>query len=152
MQEYISKNAENCTPAQLQEIIYSLVIQNAIGQSELSFNKADVDRSISRINDKNRYQIGFIINDNHNGISVTNLRRTSFNCDRLDRWWEIYYWNITKYREKEKIILCRLILLFLGDGETQRKTISIIIALNEERDCSCQKLMRMCELSPALPP
>jgi cell division protease FtsH len=67
LQEYLSIKAENCTPAQLQEIIYSLVIQHTVGQSELSFNKTDIDRAISRINDKNRYQIGFVVNDNHNG-------------------------------------------------------------------------------------
>jgi cell division protease FtsH len=67
MQEYISMKAENCTPAQLQEIIFSLVIQHKVGHSELSFSKVDVERAISRINDKNRYQIGFVVNDNHNG-------------------------------------------------------------------------------------
>ena len=67
MQEYIAIKAENCTPAQLQEIIYSLVIQHTGGQSELSFSKTDVERAISHINNKNRYQIGFVVNDNHNG-------------------------------------------------------------------------------------
>ena len=67
MQEYIAIKADNCTPAQLQEIIFSLVIQFTAGQSELSFSNADVERAISRINDKSRYQIGFVVNDNHNG-------------------------------------------------------------------------------------
>jgi len=67
MQEYIAIKAENCTPAQLQEITYSLVIQHMVGQSELSFSKTDVDRAISHINDKNRNQIGFVVNDNRNG-------------------------------------------------------------------------------------
>ena len=78
MQEYISIKADNCTPAQLQEIIYSLVIQHTIGQSELSFNKADVDRAISRINDKNRYQIGFVVNDNHNGHKLDRIAENKF--------------------------------------------------------------------------
>jgi cell division protease FtsH len=75
MQEYISIKAENCTPAQLQEIIFSLVIQHADGQSELSFSKADVERAILRINDKNRYQIGFVVNDNHNGHKIEQIGR-----------------------------------------------------------------------------
>jgi cell division protease FtsH len=73
IQEYISMKAENCTPAQLQEIIFSLVIQHTAGQSELSFSKADVERAISRINDKNRYQIGFVVNDNHNGHKLDQI-------------------------------------------------------------------------------
>jgi cell division protease FtsH len=73
MQEYISIKAENCTPAQLQEIIFSLVIQHTAGQSELSFSKADVERTISRINDKNRYQIGFVVNENHNGHKLDQI-------------------------------------------------------------------------------
>jgi cell division protease FtsH len=73
MQEYISIKADNCTPAQLQEIIYSLVIQHTAGQSELSFNKTDVERAISHINDKNRYQIGFVVNDNHNGHKLPQI-------------------------------------------------------------------------------
>jgi len=64
--EYIALRAENCTPAQLQEIVYSLVIQLPAEQSELSVNKADIDRAISRINDKNRHRLGFT-GGNHNG-------------------------------------------------------------------------------------
>jgi hypothetical protein len=43
------------------------------GQSKLSFNKTDVERAISRINDKNRYQIGFVITDNHNGHKLDQI-------------------------------------------------------------------------------
>jgi cell division protease FtsH len=78
MQEYISIKADNCTPAQLQEIIYSLVIQHTAGQSELSFNKTDVERAISHINDKNRYQIGFVVNDNHNGHKLPQITENKF--------------------------------------------------------------------------
>lgn len=65
-QEYIAGKAENCTPAQLQEIVYSLVIQRPAGQSELSLTKADIDLAISRINDKSRNRLGFG-GGNHNG-------------------------------------------------------------------------------------
>jgi len=64
-QEYIAGKTENCTPAQLQEIIYSLVIQYSAEQSELLVNKADIDRAISCINDKNRHRLGFT-GGNHN--------------------------------------------------------------------------------------
>jgi len=65
-QEYIAGKTENCTPAQLQEIIYSLVIQCPERQDELKINTADIDWAISSINDKNRHRIGFS-NGNHNG-------------------------------------------------------------------------------------
>jgi len=67
MQEYIAMRAENCTPAQLQEIVYSLVIWCPAEKTELSFDRSDVDRAISRINDKNRHRLGFTGNGNHNG-------------------------------------------------------------------------------------
>lgn len=66
IQEYIAHKAENCTPAQLQEIVYSLVIQRPAGQPGLSLNKSDIDLAISRINDKNRHRLGFG-GGNHNG-------------------------------------------------------------------------------------
>jgi cell division protease FtsH len=58
-QEYIAMRAENCTPAQLQEIVYSLVIQRPAVQPELSLNRSDIDLAISRINDKSRHRLGF---------------------------------------------------------------------------------------------
>jgi ATP-dependent 26S proteasome regulatory subunit len=67
IQEYIAIKAENCTPAQLQEIVFGLTIQQPSGQSELVFNKADIDKAISGVNEKNRHQLGFVVNDNHNG-------------------------------------------------------------------------------------
>jgi len=76
VQEYIAVKAESCTPAQLQEIVYSLVIQRPSGQSELAFNKADIDRAISRINDKNRHRIGFNISGNHNGHRMGYIEMT----------------------------------------------------------------------------
>ena len=74
--DYIAHRSEGCTPAQLQEIVYSLVIQCPAGQSGLSYSKTDIDRAISRINDKNRHQIGFNISDNHNGHMVGYIEAT----------------------------------------------------------------------------
>jgi cell division protease FtsH len=73
IQEYLAIKAENCTPAQLQEIIFGLTIQQPPGQSELVFTKADIDRAISNINDKSRHQIGFVIDDNHNGHKLEQI-------------------------------------------------------------------------------
>jgi cell division protease FtsH len=67
IQEYIAVKAENCTPAQLQEIVFSLTIQQPAGQKEPVFSRTDIDRAISKINDKNRHPMGFVVNDNHNG-------------------------------------------------------------------------------------
>jgi cell division protease FtsH len=66
IQEYIAMRAENCTPAQLQEIVYSLVIQRPAEQPGITINRSDIDRAISRINDKNRHRLGFT-GGNHNG-------------------------------------------------------------------------------------
>jgi len=65
-QEYIAGKADNCTPAQLQEIVYSLVIQRPTGQPEIAVSREEIDRAISRINDKNRQRLGFT-GGNHNG-------------------------------------------------------------------------------------
>jgi len=67
VQEYIAQRAENCTPAQLQEIVYSLVIQYQAESPGLTFSEDDIDRAISRINGGNRHRLGFISNNNHNG-------------------------------------------------------------------------------------
>jgi len=66
VQRYIAMKADGCTPAQLQEIIFSLVIQCPVEQPELTFDKATIDRAISRINNKNRHRLGFG-SDKHNG-------------------------------------------------------------------------------------
>jgi len=71
-QEYIVRRAETCTPAQLKEIVYSLVIQCLAQQSELVFGKAAIDWAISRINDKNRHRLGFT-GGNHNGDNLDKI-------------------------------------------------------------------------------
>jgi len=71
-QEYIAVKAENCTPAQLQEIVFSLVIQCPTHQTELSFSKADIDRAMSRVNGKNRHRLGFT-GGNHDGDKLDKI-------------------------------------------------------------------------------
>ena len=65
--EYLARRADNCTPAQLQEIVFSLVIQCPAEPSEPTFNEDDIDRAISRIHDINRHRLGFNSTSNHNG-------------------------------------------------------------------------------------
>lgn len=64
-QEYIATKAESCTPAQLQEIVYSLVIQSQPENSDMHFNRGDVDLTVSIITDKNRHRLGFAGNGNN---------------------------------------------------------------------------------------
>ena len=71
-QDYITRRSEHCTPAQLQEVIYSLVIDHsdelsAAQSPNLEFGKDDIDRVISKINGRDRQHIGFNISGNHNG-------------------------------------------------------------------------------------
>jgi len=65
-QEYIADKTENCTPAQLQEVIYSLVIQCPDRQPGLLVSRVEIDRAISCVNGKNRQRLGFT-GGNHNG-------------------------------------------------------------------------------------
>lgn len=69
-QDYIACKAEGCTPAQLQEIVYSLAIEYREESSQppslcLDISRDDVDRAISRINGRNKRQIGFELEKNH---------------------------------------------------------------------------------------
>ncbi len=71
-QDYIAHKAEHCTPAQLQEVIFSLAIQRPdelleYQSTHLKVSKSDIDAVISKINGRNKYQIGFTIRGNHNG-------------------------------------------------------------------------------------
>jgi len=71
-QEHIARKAADCTPAQLQEIAFSLVIEHSgdspdIQSPCLKFSRDDIDIAISRINGKSRRHIGFGIDNNHNG-------------------------------------------------------------------------------------
>jgi cell division protease FtsH len=73
--EYIARKAERCTPAQLQEIMFSLVIEQsgemtAEERQCLKPTTDDIDNAISRINGKKRQDIGFILaNNGRNGTN-----------------------------------------------------------------------------------
>ncbi len=69
-QDYIACKAEGCTPAQLQEIVYGLAIEYREESSQppslfLDISRDDVDRAISRINGRNKRQLGFEVESNH---------------------------------------------------------------------------------------
>jgi len=71
-QDYIAHKAGHCTPAQLQEVIFGLAIQHTdeLPDSQATYlkvSKNDIDAAISKINGRNKYQIGFTIEGNHNG-------------------------------------------------------------------------------------
>jgi len=66
-QEYIAGKTESCTPAQLQEIIYSLVIQRTTESPELTYERGEIDRIISRVNNGKIHRLGFTGNNNNNG-------------------------------------------------------------------------------------
>lgn len=60
LQEYIAGKTGGCTPAQIQEVIHSLVIEKADeAPSANVFSEHDIDRVISRINGKNGHRLGF---------------------------------------------------------------------------------------------
>ncbi|HSW58637.1 MAG TPA: ATP-binding protein [Dehalococcoidales bacterium] len=68
LQEYIAHKTEGYTPAQVQEVIHSLVIENSSGESAPdNFSELDVDYILSRINVRNCQKIGFSISNNHQG-------------------------------------------------------------------------------------
>jgi len=71
-QDYMAHQADNCTPAQLQEIIYSLVIEHSDEwvssiSIPLGFSRDDIDTIISKVNGKNGHRLGFDVGGNHNG-------------------------------------------------------------------------------------
>lgn len=69
--DYVAHGTDKMTPAQIQEVIYSLVIgyaQNGCeDRSRLRFSAEVVDKAISRINGKRQHHLGFAPGDNHNG-------------------------------------------------------------------------------------
>ncbi len=69
IQDYIASKAENCTPVQLQEIVYSLAIEHAgegaqNGSTYLELSKDDVDHAIAKVNGRNKRRLGFEIENN----------------------------------------------------------------------------------------
>lgn len=59
MQEYIAQKTESCTPAQVQEIVYSLVIRRPSEGPGLSLDRSEIDLAISKVNGRRRTHIGF---------------------------------------------------------------------------------------------
>jgi cell division protease FtsH len=68
LQEYVACKTEGCTPAQVQEVIHSMVIELSDGESgPATLSEHDIDFILSRINGRNGHGIGFCISPNHNG-------------------------------------------------------------------------------------
>jgi cell division protease FtsH len=69
--DYVAHGTDRMTPAQIQEVIYSMVIGYAQNGSDdgscLRFSKEVVDKAIARINGKKQHHLGFTPGDNHNG-------------------------------------------------------------------------------------
>jgi cell division protease FtsH len=72
--EYIARHSEGFTPAQLQEIIFSLAIEHGeplTCDRPLAFGADAIDRVMSRINGKSKSGLGFrICNNGHKSPSV----------------------------------------------------------------------------------
>lgn len=68
LQQYVAGKTEGCTPAQVQEVIYSLVIEQADDDSAAPvFSEREVDRIVSRIGGKTANRLGFLATSKHNG-------------------------------------------------------------------------------------
>ncbi|OGO04778.1 MAG: hypothetical protein A2Y91_06590 [Chloroflexi bacterium RBG_13_54_8] len=60
--DYVARRSEGCTPAQVQEILFSLAIEHASQECDLwdaSVSHGDIDRTIRRIRRNNGRRIGF---------------------------------------------------------------------------------------------
>lgn len=78
IQDYVACKTEHCTPAQLQEIVYSLVIEYTSELSDtllprLRLSKDDIDKAISKVNSRNRQRMGFDLQSNHNDGKLAHL-------------------------------------------------------------------------------
>jgi len=72
VQGYTALKTENFTPAQIQEVIYTLAIghcQSNNGEKPdiLKFSTDEVDCAISKISGRNKRRLGFPVPDNHHG-------------------------------------------------------------------------------------
>jgi GTPase SAR1 family protein len=64
--EYIVKNTSGFTPAQLQEVVYGMIISQTVGgQETVDFTRGDVDSTISMINYRKMGRIGFSVFSDH---------------------------------------------------------------------------------------
>jgi cell division protease FtsH len=77
--EYIARHSEGCTPAQLQEIVFSLAIENGepvTCNKPLPVTTDIIDRVMSRINGKNKAGLGFrICSNGHKPASVLTINQ-----------------------------------------------------------------------------
>ena len=68
-QSYLADRTEDLTPAQIQEIVYTLVIEysqnNRDDPERFSFSPEEITRAISKINGRNGHHMGFNIPVNH---------------------------------------------------------------------------------------
>jgi hypothetical protein len=77
LQEYIARKTEGCTPAQIQEVIYSLVVENPDEESYIgNFTEHDMDRIISKINGRKGQGIGFYSANRNNGKKPDSIATT----------------------------------------------------------------------------
>jgi cell division protease FtsH len=77
-QNYIAEQSNCCTPAQLQEIIYGLVVESVYTGSKpengiFDFNQKNIDSMILRFNTSIKQQIGFTVAETHTRESVNPL-------------------------------------------------------------------------------
>lgn len=71
--DYLSHRTDGFTPAQVQEILYSLVIDRpdqASGSTAPGFRRDDIDRAIARVNGKSGRRAGFNASNPRNGHKV----------------------------------------------------------------------------------
>ena len=60
IREYIVKETNGFTPAQIQEVLHGMVIaHSALGENIMQFNRSDVDSTISLLNIRRTGMIGF---------------------------------------------------------------------------------------------
>lgn len=75
VQTYVARKTENYTPAEIQEVIYSLVIGYAQSSREdepdcLKFSLQDIDSAVSKLSRRTKHQLGFSSQDNHDSKCV----------------------------------------------------------------------------------
>ena len=69
IQTHIAYKTDGCTPAQIQEILYSVVIEHSREINDLSganLNNDDIDKIISKISLKNKRRVGFCKESSYN--------------------------------------------------------------------------------------
>lgn len=71
--DYLCRRTDGLTPAAVQEVLYSLVIEHpekAARRAAAAFDREDIDRAISRVNGKSGRRFGFSAWDGRNGGKV----------------------------------------------------------------------------------